>query len=155
MLLTLSLFSNLTWSAITLSSDTTNNEGNFTLTWTKGGELQFFIYENGAQIGATGTPTHTISNLQPGTYSYRVYGCSSRSCSNPSLYTVSNGIMITVTSSGDGNTIPPSPYPGVSSDISYFYDALGRLFYITDTKNGQHDYEYDAAGNRKTVGNNQ
>lgn len=36
----------------------------------------------------------------------------------------------------------------------YKYDALGRLVRVDDYENGLINYEYDKAGNRKTVTNN-
>src|SRR5690348_15384390 len=34
---------------------------------------------------------------------------------------------------------------------TYTYDALGRLTFVTDTQNGNRDYDYDKAGNRLLV----
>lgn len=34
---------------------------------------------------------------------------------------------------------------------NYTYDELGRLTFVTDTVNGNRDYDYDAAGNRRNV----
>jgi YD repeat-containing protein len=34
---------------------------------------------------------------------------------------------------------------------TYEYDALGRLTYVIDPVNGNRDYDYDAAGNRRVV----
>ncbi|PKH88496.1 hypothetical protein CXF79_06050 [Colwellia sp. Bg11-28] len=39
-------------------------------------------------------------------------------------------------------------------EITYKYDALGRLIKVTDSMNGDRDYDFDPAGNRKEVGNN-
>jgi YD repeat-containing protein len=33
----------------------------------------------------------------------------------------------------------------------YQYDALGRLTFVEDSQNGNRDYDYDAAGNRRNV----
>jgi YD repeat-containing protein len=33
----------------------------------------------------------------------------------------------------------------------YKYDALGRLTFVEDSQNGNRDYDYDAAGNRRNV----
>jgi YD repeat-containing protein len=33
----------------------------------------------------------------------------------------------------------------------YTYDSLGRLTYVEDSTNGNRDYDYDAAGNRRNV----
>ena len=38
-----------------------------------------------------------------------------------------------------------------SNTITYTYDALGRLTYVTDPVNGSRDYDYDKAGNRLNV----
>jgi len=37
---------------------------------------------------------------------------------------------------------------GASNTISYTYDALGRLTFVSDPANGNRDYDYDKAGNR-------
>jgi len=34
---------------------------------------------------------------------------------------------------------------------TYTYDALGRLTFVTDSQNGNRDYDYDKAGNRLLV----
>ena len=38
---------------------------------------------------------------------------------------------------------------------TYKYDALGRLTFVEDSVNGNRDYDYDAAGNRRNVAVNQ
>lgn len=38
-----------------------------------------------------------------------------------------------------------------SQSTVYTYDVLGRVTYVTDTKNGNRDYDYDPAGNRLNV----
>ena len=38
-----------------------------------------------------------------------------------------------------------------NSTISYRYDALGRVICVIDDNNGEREYQYDAAGNRKNV----
>jgi YD repeat-containing protein len=38
-----------------------------------------------------------------------------------------------------------------SKTTNYKYDALGRLTYVEDPVNGNRDYDYDAAGNRRVV----
>lgn len=38
-----------------------------------------------------------------------------------------------------------------SQTTVYTYDVLGRVTYVTDTKNGNRDYDYDPAGNRLNV----
>ena len=35
--------------------------------------------------------------------------------------------------------------------LTYKYDALGRLTFVTDAQNGNRDYDYDRAGNRLLV----
>jgi YD repeat-containing protein len=35
--------------------------------------------------------------------------------------------------------------------ITYTYDELGRLTFVTDPLNGNRDYDYDKAGNRRNV----
>jgi YD repeat-containing protein len=37
---------------------------------------------------------------------------------------------------------------GASNTITYAYDALGRLTFVSDPANGNRDYDYDKAGNR-------
>lgn len=38
-----------------------------------------------------------------------------------------------------------------SKTTKYTYDALGRLTFVTDSVNGNRDYDYDKAGNRLLV----
>jgi YD repeat-containing protein len=38
-----------------------------------------------------------------------------------------------------------------SKTTTYRYDALGRLTYVEDPVNGNRDYDYDPAGNRRVV----
>lgn len=38
-----------------------------------------------------------------------------------------------------------------SNTITYAYDALGRLTFVSDPVNGNRDYDYDKAGNRLNV----
>ncbi len=38
-----------------------------------------------------------------------------------------------------------------ANTIKYTYDVLGRLTYVNDTLNGNRDYDYDKAGNRRLV----
>jgi YD repeat-containing protein len=38
-----------------------------------------------------------------------------------------------------------------AATITYKYDALGRVTFVTDTVNGNRDYDYDKAGNRLLV----
>jgi YD repeat-containing protein len=40
---------------------------------------------------------------------------------------------------------------GASNTITYTYDALGRLTFVSDPANGNRDYDYDKAGNRLLV----
>jgi hypothetical protein len=39
----------------------------------------------------------------------------------------------------------------VAKTTTYSYDALGRLTYVNDSVNGNRDFDYDAAGNRRLV----
>lgn len=38
-----------------------------------------------------------------------------------------------------------------SKEIEYQYDTLGRVTFVKDSVNGNRDYDYDRAGNRKQV----
>ena len=40
---------------------------------------------------------------------------------------------------------------GAANTITYTYDALGRLTFVSDPANGNRDYDYDKAGNRLLV----
>lgn len=40
---------------------------------------------------------------------------------------------------------------GAATEISYQYDALGRLQFVEDSVNSNRDYDYDSAGNRTAV----
>lgn len=93
----LALFSSTALSAITLSTSSTNNTGNFTLSWTAGGNNQFYLYKDGVQVFLGANTSHSLSNLTPGTYTYQVDGCYSQGCAYPSSYTLSNSIVVTVT----------------------------------------------------------
>lgn len=44
----------------------------------------------------------------------------------------------------------PNGYAQVKT-TNYTYDALGRLTFVTDSVNGNRDYDYDKAGNRLNV----
>lgn len=67
-------------------------------------------------------------------YQYQVQACSGGQCSNWSSAT---------------SVITVSTFTSV--DVSYQYDALGRLIYTSDTQNKMSEYEYDDAGNRVLV----
>lgn len=57
----------------------------------------------------------------------------------------------------DGNSVSiPNKSAGSSGapTITYTYDALGRLTFVTDSTNGNRDYDYDRAGNRLLVSTN-
>jgi len=147
LLLTLTLFSSVVWSAIVLSSNTTANTGNVTLYWSSDRQNQFFIYENGKQVGTGAQTTFSLSNKSPGTYIYRVEGCNSYGCAYPSYYRISNNLTVTINGgSGESNA--------QQRQTLYRYDALGRLILVDDYDNGLRDYDFDKAGNRTSVGNN-
>lgn len=44
-----------------------------------------------------------------------------------------------------------SSIAGAQTTVTYTYDELGRVNTATDSVNGDRAYDYDAAGNRKTV----
>lgn len=93
--------------------------------------------------GASG---HSGSHTLPGgTHTFRLYNCYnvSNSCSTSS----NKSIYLT------GETPPPQP-PVQTPTVTYTYDALGRLTYVSDTVAGNRDYDYDAAGNRRLVSTN-
>jgi YD repeat-containing protein len=97
-LLSLLFVASVAHSAISLTTTSTNTTGDFTLSWTAGGNNQFYLYKDGVQVFLGLATTHTLSNLAPGTYVYQVDGCYSQGCAYPSSYTLSNSVTVTVTS---------------------------------------------------------
>jgi YD repeat-containing protein len=49
------------------------------------------------------------------------------------------------------SALPIADVAAQSKTTNYKYDALGRLTYVEDPVNGNRDYDYDAAGNRRVV----
>lgn len=111
-----------------------------TLNWTQPtGTSSFIFTKNGAQVGVSGTSY--IDNAVVGgvTYSYSVKGCNSY------------GECSAVVSTSAALAVNPATQ---SKTITYTYDALGRLTFMTDPVNGNRDYDYDKAGNRLLVATN-
>ena len=131
LLLTFSLFSTLAQSAITLTTSSANNDGNFTLSWTADGNTQFFLYNNGVKVSMGGVTSHSLSNLDAGTYTYRVDGCYSFGCAYPSSYTLSNSVVVTVTESGTTVLSVSAALSGGDFTLSYVTNDpvynVGRL----------------------------
>lgn len=56
------------------------------------------------------------------------------------------GVFVPLLGAGDSDAQTPTP-----KTTTYKYDALGRLTFVEDSQNGNRDYDYDAAGNRRNV----
>lgn len=108
-----------------------------TLNWTASvGAAYYNFTRDGAPVTTSGT-SYTDPLAVPGTtYSYGVKACNA------------NGNC-----SGTANISAVLPLPQTQT-VSYTYDALGRLTFVSDTVNGNRDYDYDNAGNRLLVSTN-
>jgi YD repeat-containing protein len=127
LLLTFTLFSTLAQSAITLTTNSANNDGNFTLSWTADGNNQFFLYNNGMKVSMGGATSHALSNLDAGTYTYQVDGCYSFGCGYPKSYTLSNSVVVTVTESG--TTVLSLSATQSGGDFTLFYVTNDPVHY--------------------------
>src|SRR5690606_5020553 len=94
------------------------------------------LTRDGAPVTTSGT-SYTDSSAVPGvTYSYGVKACNAfGDCS----------------ASANISAVIPRPQ---TKTLTYTYDALGRLTFVSDTVNGDQDFDYDDAGNRRLVSTN-
>ncbi|PKG93464.1 hypothetical protein, partial [Paraglaciecola sp. MB-3u-78] len=60
LLLTLFLFSSLAQSSITLTSSSTQNEGDLALSWSTGSNNQFYLYQDGVKVFLGSQTSHTL-----------------------------------------------------------------------------------------------
>jgi hypothetical protein len=127
-------------SFIRLSSDT-SSDGNYYAEWDKPSYTLFFEIaesKNGTESPYEKLSDHLIKNFENkynGTYKYKLKACNEFGCSKE---VISSEIIVN----------HPNP------KIIYKYDALGRLIIIEDYQLGKRQYDFDAAGNRETVGRN-
>lgn len=132
--------------ALSLTAPVTDEDGNFTLSWTGGGAYALVqekingIYTTfNGMSGASGS--QTITGKAPGTYYYRIQSYCQTGPYSPTACDYRDATVVVT-----GFASPASP-----SGVKYTYDALGRLTKVEDPQNGNVDYKYDAAGNRTNV----
>lgn len=108
-----------------------------TLSWTQPtGTSSFVFTKNGTQIAVSGTSYSDTAAVGGVTYSYKVRGCNTYGeCS---------------AFAGTSAALAVNPATQAKT-MTYNYDALGRLTFVTDPVNGNRDYDYDKAGNRLNV----
>lgn len=108
-----------------------------TLNWNApAGATSYNFTRNGAAVSTSGT-SYTDNSAVPGvTYSYGVKACN---------------VYGDCSAFANISAVIPRPQ---TKTLTYTYDALGRLTYVSDTVNGDRDFDYDAAGNRRLVETN-
>ena len=108
-----------------------------TLNWTQPtGTSSFVFTKNGTQIGVSGTSYNDTAVVGGVTYSYSVKGCNTY------------GDCSAVVSTSAALAANPATQ---SKTVTYTYDELGRLTFMSDPVNGNRDYDYDKTGNRLLV----
>lgn len=117
--LLLLLLSSAAYGAITLSTSSTNNTGDFTLSWSAGSDNIFYLYRDGVQVLGGPNTSHALTNVSPGTYVYQVNGCYSQGCAYPSSYTISNSVTVTVTAASLTVLTVDSTQSGGDFTLSY------------------------------------
>ena len=119
---------------------TSSGYTSITINWTKPiGTNSFIFTRNGAQVAASGQSYVDTSATGGVNYSYSVKGCSTY------------GDCSATASVSAALAINPATQ---SKTLTYSYDELGRLTFVTDPANGNRDYDYDNAGNRVRVATN-
>ncbi|MDF2176839.1 RHS repeat protein [Aliiglaciecola sp. CAU 1673] len=87
--------------------------------------------------------SYVDSSIEDGkTYTYKVIGC---------VYNPTDLTTLCETVAEFSNSLEVLGGADTAVTLTYQYDALGRLIKVIDPYNGDRDYEYDAAGNRKSV----
>lgn len=119
-----------------------NSSGAYTVSWNGiTGVTRYTLQE---RIGSRGWTTvqdtaatsKSFSGKGNSKYSYQVRSCSSLGCSS---YTSPRTVNVV------------RARTGAATEISYHYDALGRLQFVEDSINSNRDFDYDRAGNRTAV----
>lgn len=132
--------------ALSLTAPTTDEDGNFTLSWTGGGAYALVqekingIYTTfNGMSGASGS--QTITGKAPGTYYYRIQSYCQTGPYAPTACDYRDATVVVT-----GFISPASP-----STVKYTYDALGRLQVVEENNSTAESYQYDRAGNRCKV----
>jgi YD repeat-containing protein len=128
LLLTLFLFSSLAQSSITLTSSSTQNEGDLALSWSTGSNNQFYLYQDGVKVFLGSQTSHTLTNLSPGTYKFQIDGCYSQGCAYPSSYTLSNTLTVRVNAQGGTTLTASAPISG--GDFILSYTTIDPVYYM-------------------------
>lgn len=127
---------------VSLTAPGSNNSGAYSVAWNGiAGVSKYTLQERfGSRLWTTVQDTAATSKSFSGKgnsrYSYQVRSCSALGCS-----AYSSPVSVNVVRARTG----------AATEISYDYDALGRLQFVEDSVNSNRDYDYDSAGNRTAV----
>ena len=122
----------LEWQAITAATS-------YKLMESRPGNVGFFQAYQGANLNVT------LNNRGAGVHQYKVIGCITDSSQSPAKLLCEEVAEYSNVLSAD---LTPKGKP---IKLEFTYDALGRLTKMKDPANGDRNYDYDKAGNRKNV----